>query len=347
MFNFQKEKMLFAEHLSLLIKGGTTLNEALDILKEESKSRTFKKALDSVSKRILEGESLNKSLARYPKIFNKFFQNVVKVGEESGTLEENLKYLSLCLKNQYSLKQKLLGALMYPIIVIALALVIVSGTMIFILPKLFTTLNVIEAQLPLSTKILFGISVFIQKYWIFLIVIFIFLILIYKIFNYIKITRFYFHKIIFFMPFFGTTNKNSNLAEFSRVFFTLLKSGVPILEAFDICNETVTSDVYKKYLKLVKARVEKGQKLSKSFKAFPKIFPSIFSQMILVGEKSGTLEESMSYLAEFYEQEADSALKNFSAIIEPILLILVGFFVAFIALSIITPIYQITSNLSQ
>jgi type IV pilus assembly protein PilC len=345
MFNFQKEKMLFAEHLSLLIKGGTTLNEAVEILKEESKSRTFKKALGSISKKILEGESLNKSLARYPKIFNKFFQNVVKVGEESGTLEENLKYLSLCLKNQYSLRQKLSGALMYPIIVITLALVIVLATTLFVLPRLFSLFSVLEVQLPLSTKILLGSGAFLQKYWIFLIVIFIFLILIYKVFNYIKITRFCLHKIIFFMPFFGTTSKNSNLAEFSRVFFTLLKSGVPILEALDICNETVTNEVYKKYLKLVRTGVERGEKLNKSFKAFPKIFPSIFSQMILVGEKSGTLEESMSYLAEFYEAEADSALKNFSVILEPVLLIFVGLFVAFIALSIITPIYQFTGNL--
>jgi len=345
MFNFQKEKMLFAEHLSLLIKGGTTLNEALEILKEESKSRAFKKALENISKRILEGESLNKSLARYPKIFNKFFQNVVKVGEESGTLEENLKYLSVCLKNQHSLKKKLLGALMYPVIVITLALVIVLATTLFVLPRLFSLFSVLEVQLPLSTKILLGTGGFLQKYWIFLIVIFIFLFLIYKIFNYIKITRFYLHRIIFFMPFFGTTNKNSNLAEFSRIFFTLLKSGVPILEALDICNETITNEVYKKYLKLVRAGVERGEKLNQSFKAFPRVFPSIFSQMILVGEKSGTLEESMSYLAEFYEEEADSALKNFSVILEPILLILVGLFVAFIALSIITPIYQFTSNL--
>jgi type IV pilus assembly protein PilC len=345
MFDFQKEKMLFAEHLSLLIKGGTTLNEALDILKEESKSRAFKKALDSISKRILEGESLNKSLARYPKIFNKFFQNVVKVGEESGTLEENLKYLSICLKNQYSLRKKILGALSYPIIVIIVALFIVSGTMIFILPNLFDKLNAMEAQLPLFTRILFGSSVFLKNYWIFLIIVFIFLVLIYRIFNYIKITRFYIHKIILFAPFLGNTNKNSNLAEFSRIFFTLLKSGLPILEAFDICNETITNEVYKKYLKSVRAGVERGEKLNRSFKAFPKIFPSIFSQMVLVGEKSGTLEESMAYLAEFYEDEADSALKNFSAIIEPVLLVFVGLFVAFIALSIITPIYQLISNL--
>jgi type IV pilus assembly protein PilC len=341
----EKEKMLFAEHLSLLIKGGTTLNEAIDILKEESKSKIFKKALGQISKRILEGENLNKSLARYPKIFNKFFQNVVKVGEESGTLGENLKYLSICLKNQYSLRAKVLGALIYPIIVIILALIMALGTTIFVLPKLFNLFNVLEVQLPLSTKILLGSGAFLQKYWILLILFFVFLFLIYRFFNYIKITRLFFHRIIFSMPFFGTTSKNSNLAEFSRILFTLLKSGVPILQALDICEETITSEIHKKYIKLVRVGVERGDKLNNSFKKFPKIFPSIFCQMVLVGEKSGTLEESMLYLAEFYEAESDSALKNFSAIIEPILLILVGLFVAFIALSIITPIYQFTSNL--
>lgn len=345
MFNLQKEKMLFAEHLSLLIKGGTTLNEALDILKEESKSKAFKKAIEKISKRIVGGESLNKSLAGHPKIFNKFFQNVVKVGEESGTLEENLKYLSFCLKNQYSLKQKVLGALIYPVIVIAVALVIVSGTMIFVLPNLFEKLNIINDELPLLTKALFAISIFLKESWILLIIAVLFLFLLYKILNYIKITRSIFHKIILSLPFFGVTSKNSSLAEFSRVFFTLLKSGVPILDALDICEETINHEIYKKHIKLVRAGSERGEKLSNSFKKFPKIFPSIFCQMVLVGEKSGTLEESMHYLAEFYEAESDSALKNFSAIIEPVLLIFVGLFVAFIALAIITPIYQFTSNL--
>ena len=345
MFNLQKEKMLFAEHLSLLIRGGTTLNEALDILKEESKSKRFKKAIEKISKRILEGESLNKSLAAYPKIFNKFFQNVVKVGEESGTLQENLKYLSLCLKNQYSLKQKVLGALIYPVIVISVALVIVSGTMIFVLPNLFEKLNIINDELPLLTKILFGISIFLKENWALLVIAVILLFLLYKVLNYIKITRSILHKIILSLPFLGVTSKNSSLAEFSRVFFTLLKSGVPILEALDICEETLSQEIYKKYIKLVRTGAERGEKLNVSFKRFPQIFPSIFCQMVLVGEKSGTLEESMNYLAEFYEAESDSALKNFSSIIEPVLLIFVGLFVAFIALAIITPIYQFTSNL--
>ena len=134
--------------------------------------------------------------------------------------------------------------------------------------------------------------------------------------------------------------RNLNLARFSRTFYTLLKSGMPILDALDICIETHPNEVFKKNLNFVKLRVERGEKMSQGQKEFPKIFPSVFSQMVAIGEKSGTLEESFLYLANFYEEEIDSTLKNLSGILEPILLILVGAFVAFIAISIIIPIYR-------
>ena len=162
-FVSRKEKMFFAGHLSFMIKGGIQIAEALEILKEESKSRVFKKALGDVLERILEGESLSKSLARHPKIFNKFFQNVVKRGEEGGTLEENLNYLSSFLKTEYSLRKKIIGDLIYPIIIIVIALVVVLVVTFFILPKLLSLFMALEVKLPLSTRILLGSGNFLQN----------------------------------------------------------------------------------------------------------------------------------------------------------------------------------------
>jgi len=344
-FVSQKEKMFFTEHLFLMIKGGTPLTEALEVLKSAAKSQTFKKALNDILKRILEGESLSKSMERHPRIFNKFFQSIVKVGEESGTLEENLKYLSSFLQSEYSLKRKIIGALIYPLLIIVIALIIVSIITFFILPNLLSLFQALEIKLPLATRILIGSAAFIQKYWIFILGGFSLFFLIWKIFQRIKSIQFYFHKITLFLPFFGGINKNRNLADFSRTFYTLLKSGMPILEALNICIDTLQNGVYRKNLGLVRLGVERGEKISQGLKRFPETFPTVFSQMVLVGERTGGLEESFLHLAEFHEKELDSTVKNLSNLLEPVLLILVGLFVAFIVLAIITPIYQFTSGL--
>jgi len=341
----RKEKMFFAEHLSLMIKGGMPISEALEILKKESKSRIFKKSLDDISKRILEGESLYKSLARHPRIFNKFFQSIVRGGEEGGTLEENLKYLASSLRAEYSLRKKIIGILIYPIIIIIIALIVVAIVTIFILPRLLKLFQALDVPLPLPTKILLGSGIFLQRYWFFVLLVILLYFLTMRLLKFIKFTKFYIDKRNLLLPLFGKIEKNRNLAEFSRTFSTLLKSGVPILESLDIAIGILQNEVYKKKLLEVRTEVERGMKISQGLKKFPAIFPLIFCQMVLIGERTGTLEESFLYLTNFYEEEVDSDLKNLSTMMEPFLLVLVGLFVAFVALSIITPIYQITTGL--
>jgi type II secretory pathway component PulF len=340
-----KEKLFFTEHFSLMLKAEIPLAEVLEVLRNEVKSGVFKKALGDVTKRVLEGESLNKGLAQHPRIFDKFFRNVVKIGEESGTLQENLRYLSDSLRSEYSLRRKIIGALIYPALIMVFALFVVVSITVFILPKLLNLFQSLEIQLPLTTRILLGTGSFLQQYWIFILGGVFLSLLIFKMLQRIQRIKFYFHKSTLFFPFFGNIEKNRNLARFSRNFYTLYKSGIPLLEALDICVESTSNEVFKRDIASARAGVERGEKISTGLKSSSKTFPLIFSQMILVGEKTGTLEESMLYLAEFYEAEVDSVLKNLSGILEPILLILVGFFIVFVALSIIVPIYQFTTNL--
>jgi len=340
-----KEKIFFAEHLSLMTKGGIPVNEAIETLRDETKSRVFKKALDDILKKILEGQRLSKILESHPRIFDKFFCNVVKVGEESGTLEENLKYLAQQLKSDYEMKRKVSGALIYPAIVIILALMIALYSTFFVLPKITRFLQIPGIELPLATRILVNGLSFLREYLIFIIFGIFFLSLFFKLLQKLKFIKFYFDKITLSLPFFNQILKNLNLARFSRTFYTLLKSGMPILEALDICIATQPNEVFKKNLILVKLGVERGEKISQGFKKSPKFFPSIFSQMVAVGEKSGTLEESLFYLANFYEEEADSLLKNFSTNLETILIIFVGIFVAFIAFAIYSFVFKVTTSI--
>lgn len=340
-----KEKMLFAEHLSLLIKGGIPLPEALEVLRDETKSAPFKKALNKILKRVSEGEALNQTLRDHPKIFDGFFQSIVRVGEKSGTLEENLEYLSAHIRSQYSLRRKIKATLTYPVLIVVLALTIVFLITVFILPRIISLLTAIQAELPLATRILISSGTFLKNYWLAILVGGLLASLAFRALQRIKVIRFYWHKATLYFPFFGEISKNLNLARFSRTFHTLFKSGTPVLEALGICADILPNEVYRNRMMTVKDGVERGDKLSDGLKKFPEVFPAIFSQMILIGEKTGTLEESLLYLTEFYEEEVDTAVRNLSGLLEPILLIFVGILVAFIALAIITPIYKLISSL--
>ncbi|TSC75287.1 MAG: type IV pilus assembly protein PilC [Parcubacteria group bacterium Gr01-1014_30] len=341
----KEEVIFFTEHLSLMLKGGVPIVEVLETLKSGIKSESFRRVLDDISKSILEGKSLYWALGRHSKIFDQFYISIIRISEESGSLEENLKYLSQKLRRDNEMKKKVKGALIYPAIIVFLALVITFTTTLFILPKITNLFQFLEIDLPLATKILISATVFFQKYWLFILVGIIASFVILGFLRRLKLFKLYFDKISLFLPLFGPIMKNFNLLFLSRTLFTLLKSGVPLIQALRICAETVPNETYKRNLLSVKLTVERGEKISSGLEKFSKIFPPVFFQMVLVGERSGTLEESLLYLAEYYEEETDATLKNLSNILEPALLILVGIFVAFVAIAVIVPIYKFTGQL--
>lgn len=343
--NITKEKIFFTQHLFLMLKGGFLISEALETLREEVKSKALKKALEDVLKRVLSGESLNKSLARHPKIFDQFYQSIIKIGEESGNLENNLKYLASQIRSDYEIKRRIRGAMLYPAMVIILAIIIALVVTIFILPKIIGLFSILEIQLPLITRFLIKSVSFFQKNWIFIILGIILIIFLFKILRKLKSFRYYSDKLIISLPIAGLILRNLTISRFSQSFYTLLKSGLPILESLELCSQTTPNEVFKRNLVSVKLEVEKGGKISQGLRAFPETFPLIFSQMVSVGEKSGTLEDSCHYLAKFYQREVNMSLKTLSTVLEPILLIFVGVFVAFVALAIITPIYRFSSAL--
>jgi type IV pilus assembly protein PilC len=340
-----QEKMFFAEHLSLMLKGGISLGDSLDTLKKEIRSKSFKKALGDILKRVLEGESLAKSMGFHPNVFDNFFRGIINVGEESGRLEDNLKYLAVNLGKEYELRKKIKGAFIYPMIVVLLAVVIALITTFFVLPKVTNLLSMLKVELPLATKILINSAKFFQHYYLLITLGIILFFIILKIFIKIKKVKFFIDKISLLLPFFGKIFRSTNLARFSQIFYTLLQSGIPILDALEISSRTMTNAVFQKDLAAIRLKVERGEKLSRGLMETSKNFPLIFCQMVSVGEKSGSLEDSFLYLSNFYEREVDSFVKDLSVVLEPILLILVGVFVAFVAFAIITPIFRFTQSL--
>jgi len=339
------DKMLFAKHMAVMIKAGLTIREAVVTIEEQVLSKNFKKILKNIISLLDNGEPLAGCLSRYPKIFNELFINMVKIGESSGTLEQNLNYLADHLEKSQALRSRVFSASLYPFLIL-IATFGLGGTLsIFILPRLVPLFDSFKVKLPLSTRILMLTVKTIQQYWFFVILGFtIFIILILFLSN-IKIIRKFYHKLFLSFPVIGILVRNTNLAQITRTLGTLLQSGITVVETIEITAKTTSNLIYKDILHNTSAKIKKGKSISSFLVLNPKLFPPTVSQMIRVGEKSGKLEETLKYLAEFYEKEVDNTTKNLSTILEPMLLITMGLVVAFVAVSIILPIYQITRSL--
>jgi type II secretory pathway component PulF len=338
------EKFFFTQHLSLMLKSGVSIVEALESLKEEIKSKTFKKKINEILEDILAGKSLSESLKKHPRIFDEFFCSVVKIGEKSGKLDSNLEFLAQKINQENRLKTKLRNAMIYPLILILAATMVVLLAVFFLLPKIIPFFSVVKIQLPLPTRILISLPSFFKHYGLLILAFFFLLFLLIRILWSLRFTRYYFEKFLFSLPFLGNFLKNLNLAHFARSFLVLFKGGLPIQEIFRLSTLTLQSEVYRKIMIFLISEVEKGEKIGELLKRHKKYFSPFFCQIVLSGEKTGNLENSFLYLTEFYNEKVLSDLKNFSQLVEPVLIIFVGILVGFIAFSIITPVYKFLSQ---
>lgn len=340
-----KEKMLFAEHLALMLKGGLPLSEALETIRNDTADKGLKKAISGVLKRVMEGESFSKALARHPRFFDRFSQSLVKIGEESGTLEENLRYLSLKLRKDDEMAKKVRGALVYPALIVGVACGMMVAMSVFVLPKIINLFVLLQVDLPLTTRIMIFLVVFTRKYWYFVLAGIFVLSQLVQLLRRAEAVRFFFDQIALSFPIVGEIVKSFNLSFFSRTFYVLLKSGVPLMTALDIIAETMPSRVYGQKVIKVKEKIETGERIGASLREYPRFFPGILSGMIASGEKAGTIEDSFLYLADYYEREMDAVLRNFSTLLEPLLLIFIGIFVGLVAMAIISPIYKLVGQM--
>ncbi|MDP2629608.1 MAG: type II secretion system F family protein [Candidatus Harrisonbacteria bacterium] len=341
-----QEKVLFAKHLSVALKSGMTLQSGLGMIKDQTKSGTFKKILGSLIHDTNNGMALGVSMDRYRSVFGDLFINIVGVGENSGTLIENLQYLSVELTKKKALHSKVRGAMIYPIIILVATIGIVSALMIGIFPKILPVFANLKIELPLTTRALIAISKFATEYTFWIAGGVFFLVIALWISSHYKFFKYGWHHLIVKLPIIGKISKKVNAANLTRVLGLLLTSGVQIIEAVEITADAMDNYVYKRELRAAGERLRRGEFFSKYLKEKPKLFPPILTNMIEVGENTGNLSENLAYLSEYYEGEVDDVLKNLSSIIEPILLLLMGLIVGFIAISVITPIYRISQTLT-
>ncbi len=342
-----KDQTFFVKRLSFLIKAGIPMRESLLMIREQTHKKGYASILDSIISNISNGQRLSTSLGKFKNTFGEFTINIIGFGEQSGILSENLEYIADELKKRHALRKKIISASVYPIIVTLATIGIVVFLMVFLFPKILPIFASLKYELPLSTRIVIFISKFISNWGI--VLFFALVALLIAFFITLKKSEkfaFYFDVFLMKLPIIGKIIRDYNMANFTRTMGLLLRSGITMGEALPIAATTTPNLVYRKEYKMLSGVVNRGSKISTHLGKNRDLFPDIVMQIVSVGEHSGNLSNSLIYLSEMYEAEIDDFTKNLSSMVEPILMIIMGLLVGFIAISIITPIYGITQHLN-
>ncbi|MDD4988826.1 MAG: type II secretion system F family protein [Candidatus Pacebacteria bacterium] len=341
-----KDKIHFSKRLSFLIHGGVPIVESLYIIQKQNRSKGRAEFFETLIADVSSGQYLSTSLARFQNLFGAFAVNMIRVGETSGILDQNLEYLAHELEKKHLLKQKIVSALVYPIFVTIATLGLTLLLTAFIFPKILPIFTSLHITIPLTTRILIGVSVFLHLYgwWLVFSVLFFIGICAYLVKKF-KRVRYWLDVALLKLPFVRKIVQSYAVANFCRTLGLLLKGGVTVSEAVVLTAESTNNLVFQEGLETLAKTVMKGERISSFFNENEKLFPDTLSQMVAVGETTGNLSNTFLYVAEMYEREVDDIARNLSGSVEPILMIIMGLLVGLVAVSVITPIYEITAHL--
>ncbi len=332
--------VIFTRQLSAMVGAGVPLLRSLSSLEQHAESTALKSILVNVIKDVEGGSALGDSLAKYPKTFSDVYINMVRAGEAAGILDEILKRLAIQQEKNASIRKKVKGAMTYPTVLLVITVVAFFGLMMFVIPKIGDIIHSLAgpgAELPLITRIMLGISSFMLSYGVFVIVgliIFVFLFL-----RYLKTPagKKMFHQFALRVPAVNSIIRKVVIARFARTFSALSGAGVSIIETLTVTAHAMGNVVYEESLLDAVDKVKNGQQLSRVLED-DGLYPAIVAQMMSVGEETGQTDVVLVKVAEFYEEEVDTALNSLSSIIEPVMILLMGGVVGLIAASVMGPI---------
>ena len=348
-FSFGKKKkgaktdelVMFTRQLSAMVSAGVPILRSLNSMAKHAESAGFRETINAVIKDIEGGMSFADALGKHPETFNDIYVNMVAAGETGGILDDILKRLALQQEKNSSMKKKIKGAMTYPIVLLAITIIAFFILMTFIIPVIGKTIKDMggpDAKLPLLTEIMLGISDFMVSFWYLIVPAFIGGI--WALIRYIKTPkgRVKFHHIIIRVPAVGAIVRKVAIARFTRTFSALIGAGVAVLEALDVTSRAVGNVVYEESLKEATKRVQNGEVLSRIIAERDDLYPPIVAQMLSVGEETGQTDKVLIKVADFYEEEVDTAIDGVSSIIEPVMIVAMGGVIALVAVSVMGPI---------
>jgi type II secretory pathway component PulF len=335
-----RDIVLFTQQLSNLIESGVNILSGLSIVLAQTPNKYLKSAVNDIISKIKDGKSFSQGLAVYPDLFSNLYVSMVRSGEVGGNLEQTIKRLSDYLEKAEEFKNSLVASLMYPFFVFMVGTLTVIILVGFVIPRLITMFTEMGQALPLPTRILINISGLLQHNWVF-IVAFISI----SVFLFLRWKRTSTGKIIWDSfklrtPIWGEIILKTEISRLTHTLSLLLSSGIPILYALDISTSSVDNQILKFELQKFKQKISEGSRFSHCLKD-SKSFPDFVTNILTVGEESGTLEKSLMRVAEIYETQVDRSLKTLGRILEPLIILVMGLIVGFIVLSMLLPIFQI------
>lgn len=341
------EISIFARQFATMIGAGVPLVRCLTILGQQCENPRFRDIITKVRQDVEAGSNLSKALGGHPKVFSNLFVNLVKAGEAGGILEEILSRLASYLESSEQLRQKVKGAMTYPVVVSGIACLVVIFLIVFVLPTFETIFRDMgDAKLPLPTRLLLGLSAFMNQYLI--------LIAIGAVAAFIGLKKFFdsergirlLDTNILKIPVIGMLQKKVAVAKFTRTLGTLIASGVPILQALEVTADTAGNVVIADAVNKTRASIREGETISEPLKA-SNVFPPMVVQMIAVGEETGELDKMLTKIADFYDQEVDVAVKGLTSVIEPIVIVFMGIVIGGIVMAIFMPMLELVNTGSK
>lgn len=335
-----KDVVIFTRQLATMIDAGLPLVQGLNILGSSAENPLLKKVLLEVKASIETGMTLADGLKKHPKVFDELYTNMIRAGEEGGILDVILERLSLQLEKTMKLKREVKSAMIYPAVVISAAAIVTSVLLIFVIPTFGEMFSGMGQELPLPTQIVLGMSHFFVANW-------------YLIFGGIGLFLFSFakfsatergkeviHPIGLKLPVFGNIIRKVAVARFTRTLGTMISSGVPILDALLVCSKTAGNKVVEKEIQLVRVSISEGRSMVEPLKDSD-VFPEMVTSMIGVGESTGALDAMLQKIAEFYEDEVDTAVNSMKQLIEPLMILMLGVIIGGLVIAMYLPIFKL------
>lgn len=341
------QKIFFLDHLRVMIGAGLSVVDALRILQKELTNQNLKAVVQQVTKDVEAGTELSAALGKHPKVFSAMYVQMIAAGELAGKLEESLSQMVFQMKRSYEMASNIRSAMMYPTVVISAMFVVGILMATMVLPKLVTLFEEFDSELPLPTRILIAVNNVMSNP--FYLALFIAAFIGFIVFHVLTLKRSAsykrsVHNMLLHLPIFGPVIKQINLARFSLTLSSLLKSTIPIIDATKITADTCGNVQYRDALTEASVEMKQGRPLSEVLHTHPFLFPPMVTEMVLVGEKTGEVEQLLKELAEFFSAEVDHTMKNFTVIIEPVIIVLLGIAVAGIAMAVIMPMYSLVQQ---
>lgn len=339
-----KEIITFSRKLATLLRSGLPLTESLITISNTTNNHYFKELIDNIVAQIQEGNSLSFCLSQYPQVFSNLYVNMTKVAEAGGKLDEVFERLATVSTEEMQTRSRIMSAVLYPVVLLVISFLVVNFLILTVLPKFVVFFKSVNIDLPLPTKLLLGISDVIGNFWWIIIIAFLLFLYLFKEYISQEDARYKFHLFLLKIPIFGELYLKIQICRFSRILALLISSGITVLECLKIVEEIISLEPLKKGIKDARQFIIKGYSFTDALSNAGSFSPLILG-MFSSGEASGEMEKILREIVSLYEPEIENTIKNLTTILEPVMLLLMGVLVGFIALSVLLPIFNLVRTL--